>query len=350
MNRIANFNSARLIEGPNSGRSLMYDYLQSANGVEFDKLDEFDTQLAFNTYLIDTLGGTSSYFTPVPDGKTIQRKSIETTGSINEMVFSIGGNYNDKLYIGGTFGFPYLRYNENSTYMETNESDTVTNFKQLTLHDNLETSGTGFNFKFGLIYRITDWVRIGASVHTPTFYNLTDKYSKELSSEFNNGNHYTDDSPEGRFDYKLDSPLRAVGSIAFIIGQRALISADYEFVDYSSAHLSARNYQFFEENNAISEFYRPTSNIRVGAEVKFAPVSIRAGYQLNFSPYANGVNDGQRMAFSGGLGLRDKAYFIDLGYVYSKLSEDYYMYPSVSSPAVSKFSSHNIVLTLGLKF
>jgi long-subunit fatty acid transport protein len=350
MNRIANFNSARVIEGPNTGRSLMYDYLLSANGVESDQLDPFNTQMAFNTYLIDTLGGPTSYFTPVPDGNTMQSKYIETAGSINEMVFTIGGNYNDKLYIGGTFGFPYLRYSESSTYKETNSDDTLTAFKQMTIHDNLETSGTGFNFKFGLIYRITDWVRIGASVHTPTFYNLTDKYSKEMSSDFFNGDHYSDESPQGRYDYKLDSPLRAVGSIAFVIGQYALISADYEFVDYSDARLRAKDYQFFEENNAIAEMYRPTSNIRVGAEVKLAPVSIRAGYQLNFSPYADDKNDGQRMAFSGGLGLRDKSYFIDLGYVYSKLSEDYYMYPSVSGPVVNNFSNHNIVLTLGFKF
>ncbi len=350
MNRLANFNTNKVIEGTNSKNSLLDEYLTNANGIKPDALDPFSTELAFNTYMLDTTGSLTNYFSAVPRGGTTQSKYIETNGSINEMVFTIGGNYNDKLYIGGTFGFPYLRYNENSTYTESDKADTITGFKQFTLHDNLETSGTGFNFKFGLIYRITNWVRIGASIHTPTFYNLTDKYSKDMSSQFDNGDQYSAESPKGKFDYKLNTPLRLMGSIAFVIGQYALIGADYEFVDYSEARLRSTSDNFSDANDAISKLYTSTSNIRVGAEVKLAPLSIRAGYQLSFSPYTSEVNDGKRMAFSGGLGLRDKSYFIDLGYVYSKQTEDYYLYSSVPTPVVNKFSNHNIVLTLGFKF
>ena len=350
VNRTGNYNNAIVIEGPNSKNSMLDDYLSAANGTKPEDLGQFDTELAFNTYLLDTLGGLTNYISAVPRGGTVQNKLIETNGSTNEMVLTVGANYNDKLYIGGTFGFPYLHYSETGTYKETDAGDTIGGFKSMTKHDFLETSGTGFNFKFGLIYRITNWVRIGAAVHTPTFYNLTDRYSSDMHAEYDNGDKYTAESPEGRFDYKLNTPLRAIGSIAFVIGQTALISADYEFVDYSEARLKAKNEQFADQNNNISQMYKPTSNLRVGAEVKLAPISLRAGYQLNFSPYAKGLNDGQKMAFSGGIGLRDKSYFVDIAYVYSRLTEDYYLYSSVPNASINKFSSHNILLTFGFKF
>lgn len=350
VNRLANFNSSALIEGANSKNSLLDDYWSKAEGTAIEDLDPFDTQMAFDTYLLDTMGSVTQYFTAVPNGGTLQSKYIETTGSINEMVLTLGGNYNDKLYIGGTFGFPYLQYTESSTYRETDAGDTINGFKEMTLHNDLETSGTGFNFKLGLIYRITNWVRIGASFHTPTFYDMKDSYSKELSSAFDNGAHYNTESPKGLFSYKLTTPLKLNGSIAFVIGTHALISADYEFIDYSDARLRSKTYKFFDENDEIENIYQATSNVRVGAEVKFAPISIRGGFQLNTTPYKNELNDGQRIAISGGIGLRDKSYFIDLGYVYSKKSEDYYLYPSVPTASVNKYVNHNVLLTLGFKF
>jgi long-subunit fatty acid transport protein len=349
VNRLANFNNAVVIEGSNSENSIIDNYLVNAQGVEPSDLNPFSTEMAFNTYLIDTFGSLTHYVSAVPHGGTIQSKMIETSGSINELVLSLGGNYNDRLYIGATFGFPYLRYYENSTYREIDENDTIMGFKEMSLHEDLETEGTGFNFKFGLIYRITDWVRIGAAVHTPTFYNLKDRWSKDITASYDNGNGYTAESPKGSFDYELNTPLRAVGSVAFIVGKYALISADYEFVDYSDARLRSRDYKFFDENNTITSLYTATSNIRAGFEIRLAPISLRGGYQLNFSPYDNNYNDGQRMAFSGGIGLRDKKYFIDLGYVYSMKSEDYYLY--TGAPVVENdFSSHNILLTMGFRF
>ena len=349
VNRVANFNNAIVIEGANSETSILNSYLSNAQGVEPQDLNPFSTEMAFNTYLIDTMGSLTNYISAVPAGGTLQSKMIETSGSINELVLSLGGNYNDKLYLGATFGFPYLRYYENSTYREVDASDTIVGFKEMSLHEDLETEGTGFNFKFGMIYRITDWVRIGAAVHTPTFYNLKDNWSKDISASYDNGAQYTSESPKGSFDYELNTPLRAIGSVAFIIGKYALISADYEFVDYSDARLRSRDYKFFDENNTITALYTATSNIRAGVEVRLAPISIRGGYQLNFSPYDNNYNDGQRMAFSGGIGLRDKKYFIDLGYVYSMKSEDYYLYTG-APVVVNDFSSHNFLLTLGFKF
>ncbi|MEI6766719.1 MAG: hypothetical protein WCM76_13895 [Bacteroidota bacterium] len=350
VNRLNNFNNRIVMEGYNAKNSLLDDYYNKAVGNAPADLDAFDTKLAFDLYLLDTLGGLTDYISAVPHGQTQQSKYIDRNGSINEMVLCLGGNYNDKLYIGGSLGFPFVRYFENSTYTEKDIHDSIPKFKQFSVKDDLETTGSGFNFKFGLIYRITDWVRFGASVHTPTFYTMHDTYSRTMDAEFDTGKKEPSDSPKGKFDYELTTPLRANASLSFIISKFALISADYEFVDYSSARLRSGTYKFYDENKAIDVKYTAQSNIRAGLEFRLAPVSLRVGGAYSTSPYRSSLNDGSRISYSGGIGFREKGYFIDLAYVYSKSGEDYYLYPSVPEASKVNYSNHNIMLTLGVKF
>ncbi len=80
------------------------------------------------------------------------------------------------------------------------------------------------------------------------------------------------------------------------------------------------------ENNDISNSYGKGHNFKVGTEWRSGPFSFRAGYSYQNSPYLNGINDGALSAYSGGIGFKNKYYYIDLGYVYTKKTEDYYLY------------------------
>ena len=46
----------------------------------------------------------------------------------------------------------------------------------INLSNYLQTRGTGFNFKLGLIARLTDFWRLGFAFHTPTVYTMRDEY------------------------------------------------------------------------------------------------------------------------------------------------------------------------------
>lgn len=351
-NRLANFHNRIDIEGRNTINSLSDQFVLLANGNDFNNLDSYGTALAWNTYLIDTVSGSSdNYISALPPFTDIkQRKSIETKGGINETYLSMGGNYSDKLYIGGTFGFPSVRYVEESTYTENDDKDTINGFKSLTLNDQLKTTGSGFNFKLGIIYRPTDWVRIGAAIHTPTFYTLHDEFSKKMTTNFDNGKSFSDESPNGTFDYELTTPMRAVGSIAFVIGKYGFISADYEFIDYAESQLRSRSYKFFDENDAIRQKYTSQSNLRLGGELNLKPFAIRAGYALYGSPYRSGINDGSRTSYTFGFGYRDKDFYLDFAYILTQSSDDYYLYSIVPEASKNNFSSNSLVTTLGFRF
>lgn len=357
LNRYNNFHNRIDIEGPNPDNSLMTVYLNNAQGYTPDELKElfpFDIHLAFNTYLVDTLNGETNYISNVPNGGIMQRKSIETRGAMQEMVFTLGANYNNKLYIGGTFGFPHIRYNEQSTYKETDDGDTLANFNSFTYNEDITTTGTGFNFKFGLIYIPIDIdmvkVKLGAAVHTPTFFSMHNNWSSKMSSSFENGT-YSHESIPGEYNFELTTPMRAIGSIAVQIGQYGTIGADYEFVDYSEARLRAHDYKFFDENDNIQAKYTAQNNIRIGAEAALGLFSIRGGYAIYGSPYKSGINDGKRTVISGGFGIIDKGYFIDFAYAYSISNEDYYLYQyDVLNPASLEKTSSTFIITLGFRF
>lgn len=349
-NRINTFHNRVLIQGDNNSSSLLDVYLNDANSSgNIDNLNEFGSLLFFNTYLLDTIAN-GSYFSVIPYYGETQTKSIETRGALGEAFFSFGANYSDKLYIGGTIGMPRIRYTEETVHSESLENDTLFGFKQFDYATDLETSGNGTNFKFGMIYRPADWLRIGGAVHTPTYFRMTDEWQYRVNAKFQNIS-FNDASPNGNYNYTLTTPARAIGSIAFIYKKYGVVNAEYEFVDYSTARLRASSYKYFEENKNIRGKYTSAGNVRVGAEMKLDPIALRAGFAYYGSPYKNGINDASRMSYSGGIGFREGNFFIDFAYVLSTSSEKYYLYnPDLIEASVNKNTSSLFSMTLGFKY
>lgn len=361
LNRLNNFHNRIIISGTNPDNSLLDAYVEYANGNQPDQLNEFDTRLAYETYLIDPMEDNITYTNKAPlyeDGSIApvdQRKTIESSGYINEMDFSIATNYQDIIYFGATIGVPYIRYYEESSYQEFNNVSSDTNyFDQFTKTDWLETRGSGINFKFGMVVRAADFLRIGAALHTPSYFrNLRDDYRSGITSYLNNGESYSWSSPQGAYNYKLETPLRAIGGFSLIFRQSGLLSAEYEYIDYSNAKLRASDYSFNEENNKINTIYSSSSIIRIGGEWKLGFFALRGGYAYYGSPYSGDINDGRKQIFSGGFGYRSSTFYLDVAYNFLKSSEDYYLYESANvfvEPALLENSAHRIMLSVGFKW
>jgi hypothetical protein len=359
VNRLADFNHRYTITNENTTSSLISDYQIKAYGQHPDDLDPFSTNLAWYNYLLeDTVrlpNGALAYKSPLADGGAYQEMNKHTWGSINEMVLSFGSTYNDIFYIGGSVGFPFLRYYEETSYMEEDRADTITNFYKFIKDDYLETHGSGVNFKFGVIVRPTGWIRMGLAFHSPTWYSMNDYWTAEMVRYYDNGTNDSKESkrpkPDGRYDYNLKTPMKLVGSAAFTIARFLLLSGDVEYIDYSSGTLDAHDYRFNEENEQVRKKYQSTLNIKTGAEIRLRPISFRAGLDYFGNPYANDVNDGQIWKLSGGIGYRDRDFFMDFAYVYTIKKEDYYMYnPDLIDPANLNIFTHQIALSVGYKF
>ena len=165
-----------------------------------------------------------------------QSKTIETTGRNNECCFNYAYGYKDKLYLGATLGISNINFNYSSIYKETDDYDSIkrTNydydvwyyasekvggFKSLEYKKTFKTTGSGYNLKLGLIYRINDFIRVGSSFHSPTIYNLTDTYVYNMSASYDEGGSYTSQNPPnsgGKFNYQIITPMKLTGSVAFL--------------------------------------------------------------------------------------------------------------------------------------
>jgi hypothetical protein len=362
-NRTNNFHSNISIEGKNGQSSLLdvwYNQAIANGGQNPSQLDAFGAGLAWQTYLLDTIPSDTINNTPwyyysqinTPNDGITQRKRIMTSGGMGETAISYAGNYSNKIYIGATIGFPHINYSYNSTHEEeTAKGDSASILKSFNYIENVRTRGNGFNFKIGLIYRINDYVRIGGALHTPSFYTMRDTWSSSVNAYYKDGTTFNVNSPNGSFDYTLNTPMRAIGSIAFIIAKKGIISADYEFVDYSSMRLSSTSYKYFNENGDIQKSYTGAGILRLGGELRADPFTIRAGYANWANAYQNNINNSSRNDFSIGLGIREKEYYFDFAYVLSTTSSMYYMYdPALISATKLTSSSNHIMVTVGFRY
>ena len=360
LNRQNDFNYNTLMQGQNNKSSMMTDWVNILNSKyltynDVDNLYQFDIGLAHQAkliYLNDTIN--RKYANDAPNGGVYQKKMVYTYGSMNEFDMSFAANYDDILYFGATIGIPFIRYFENSQYQEFKTDETIPYFRSLTYTQMIQTHGTGINFKAGLIYRPANWVRIGASIHTPTYYGfMRDNDYSSMIATFDSLTSDPQYSPDGYYDYQLMTPFRAIGSVAFIIGQFGLVSAEYEFVNYDQAKFySYGSDEFNGVNDEIKANYKIPLNLRFGTEWIIKDVRIRGGFGYYSTPYEYAVNNaGQAYTASGGIGYRTKLFFADLTYVWSQMKKDYYFYDSsLTNPSYNTLTSHTIIATFGFRF
>lgn len=352
VNQLARYNNRMTLTGFNTENSLLTTYVDEVNytGAKPKDWDNFGSGLAYDANLIFYDSVDMRWAADMERGGIKQSKTVETSGSLNETVLSAGANISDKLFLGITFAFPYIRYEENSIYTEDDSENTNSYFNSFQKNDYLNTRGSGFNFKAGFIFMPVEYLRIGGAIHTPTnFYNMSDSYHSTINSYFTGGESYSAKSSDGYFEYELNTPFRAQGNLAVLIGKYGLISADYEYIDYSAARLHAFDYSFSEENKAIRTNYTTASNLRLGAEIKSGIVALRGGYSFYGTPFRDMGKTGDRNGYSFGIGVRDKGYFVDFAYNHSNTDAKYYLYGTAPA-STNHIRTNAYSLSVGFRF
>jgi hypothetical protein len=283
-----------------------------------------------------------------------QKKIIQSSGYAGEYAFSISGNINDKIYIGGTVGLLHLKYKEFSEYTETPDVENIDliRFKKI---DDFNTTGNGFNLKVGIIYKVNDFIRLGGALHTPTVYNMSDNYYYGVESRIRYTNGIGDTtvySPDSYYDYELSTPFKAILSTAFIFQKIGSLSVDYEYIDYRLSSLSADDYTYEDVNNIITDIYRATNNVRVGGEIRLGPASFRGGFAYYGSPYNSDQPNkaANYLIYSGGVGFKAKEAYIDFGFSHSVMDEKYFLYSEGDSRSDINNIRNTFITTIGFKF
>ena len=166
-NRLANFNERTSISGI-SDTSMSYVFAAQAGGINPDDIYEslpFTSGIAYDTYVIDPGDSSGSYYTTqMYQGEFNHQHTITRKGRIGETAIAMSGNFNNKIYIGGTIGLPTIRFSQEKNHTETALSDSI-EIEYFTYNEYLTTRGNGVNAKLGIIVLPAKWLRIGAAYH-----------------------------------------------------------------------------------------------------------------------------------------------------------------------------------------
>jgi len=362
--------------GANNLDTSIIDYfLEQANGFPVSQfgsngnLENTPTHLGYENYLIgdstvlNPNANPNAYFTDVL-GKPNTTEEIQTRGAQNQMSFSYGVNYNDRLFIGAGVGVTNIRYKSRKRYAEAFKNEPL---NDLFLEENLEIRGSGINASMGIIFRPVDFVQLGISATSPTYYELSDNYSGLMRTHWNDFNYFGDNSLilsneqyESKLitsDYTLQTPGKVSAGATFFLEKQGFLTVDIERANYAKAKYNAvtQGVSFDSDNQEIQSLYQSVYNIRAGAEYRLNAFRLRTGYALMPEPFKstqNGVSASiQRI--TGGVGYRQKNFYADMAVVYSLRDNSYrpYTVNSISTPLVtSSQKTTNVILTVGLTF
>ena len=337
-------------------------YNQGQSGGTYKNIDG----LAYGTGLVDqikvknpgtgTAQGQTIFRagTPIRTEPITQTENILTKGSLSQFDLGYGGNYRDRLYIGGGIGVVSLNRTRTSTFSESSGGA-----QDFVSTDYLKTTGTGINARLGVIVRAADALRLGASVQTPTYIRLTEDYSTSLTAntKYAAGGGSSLSTAPGTFDYSITTPFRANAGATVLLGKVGFITGDAEYVGYSQAKFKTTDgtsdIGLDDGNASIANGYRNVVNARVGAEARLDIFRVRAGYAYYADPYKNSTFSRNQNYFSVGTGVRTKTFFVDVAGVYLTSKELYqpYQLASLASPMVNITNNRfTASLTGGLLF
>lgn len=303
MTRTNEFSYRQRASGLNPGSSMVDAYLQTVNGIDelfqpmsdpgtyFSENHPYDLNPAWETYLIDryidSLG--NLYFdSPVPPGNVWQTDNVSSKGRSEEWTFASAINLYDKLFIGASLGLAHLKRISTRTYEET-PNDPNSRFFDWKLEEELGDTAWGVNFKAGLIYYPASWLRVGAAWHSRTVYAFGEQWSTDIQTTLKNSHGQREVhrylSPVLYQTYEFHTPHTFTGSLAFIIRQQGMISADVDYMDYGTSWFS------FDGVN-IRDVLKPTYNFRLGTEWRLRQYYLRGGLAYYGSPYGFGETYG----------------------------------------------------------
>lgn len=383
------------------------DLSKNGSGVDYTTpfaLNAYDAQMIVPVYGND--GKLAGY--NVRNAQSYDYHRVQW-GGIQQYDFNLSFNIDNRFYAGVTFGVYNVNLHNTLFYSEQlaeNVYDAngnvsgINSIGQYKMALGEDINGTGFDAKFGFIFRPieTSPFRLGFSFSTPIYYDLTQNASLRMVAPFqftdDKGNTFAQtqaDYNTGDVDFRIRTPWKLGISAATTVSNYLALDAEYEVSRYTGAQLRWPDYGrgYWEDytpstrdhdmDTEIDACFNTVQTFRVGAEVRLAPgLYGRVGYNYVSAPFKKDaylntmtnsdayhysmntdyVNLGDINRVTAGLGYKGKHFYGDVAYQYQKQTGEVTPFratdlntgaPLTASRNVD-FKRHNVMLTLGCKF
>ena len=258
--------------------------------------------LGYQSYILEPIAdddNNTTYFSNLVDGDFEHDYIYTSTGYNGKVAFNFATQYEDNLYLGLNLNSHFIDYQKSTSLEETNNNSSLDFIR---FDNTLLTRGSGFSFQIGGILKLSQEFRVGLTYDSPIWYTIEEETTQLIDSNLADPDIvYVSDIVNVYPEYKLQTPAKVTGSLAYIFGQQGLISFDYSRKDYSNTKFKPES-DYSDLNADVNEAFTNAATYRLGGEYKHKQFSFRGGYRYEESPYANGKTVGDLTGYSLGLG------------------------------------------------
>lgn len=329
-------------------------------------LEEYIETPANSSYKFQDSNLVDANGNPVTGTFTSLGHAYDRTGNLTNMNIAFGGNYDNKFYVGGSLNFKGAtieQYDSSRLSLDVDNNNSYVLNKQGTPYTE---DSNGFSVSAGIIGKINNNIRLGASIESPTWWTQYRTYS-EVNED--NLGYYFDYYDEDR---KFTSPMKATVSGAFVMNKNFAFNVDYS-LGLTKPKYKVQGSAETQLNDFFQSEYKNLSELRVGGEYRYNNFRLRGGYGISNSPFEKRANFddlyvGKRETLGVGFGFDFKSFYVDAAY--NKITTnstnvygDGYYYSLANNGDVEFFTNNpntftskledvknNVTLTLGWKF
>ena len=274
------------------------------------------------------------------------------------------------LSLGGTLTYVAGSYGYERKYTEEDRADVYRQFPDnlayWTLTQTVHSEISGITGKMGLMYRIPDRFRLGIAVKFPTRYYVKEDFGERAESFFDDGDILPVNGPyqsQGYGEYDVVTPWVLSAGMSLILLPNVpvwllihdiVLAGDIDLTDWTTMRFDDATPDVMAWNSQMNTIFRPTMNLRLGAEVGLLQVfRARGGVQYFQSPYKNDgrLFDGpyDRWALTAGFGVQlGSNVMLDLAYQYGWWKN--YRENDITSVVYESTTAHNGLLSISYRF
>ncbi|MDC8000851.1 transporter [Aequorivita todarodis] len=343
-----------------SGESIsdLYKYLGESEGNIAQ-----NAFLGYQGFIFDPVDpnnpSNTTYISNIANGSFNQEYAYLSQGYNSKFSINLATQITDNYFLGININTHTINFDQSSFLLESN-SNPGSIVNRVGFENNLSVNGAGISAQIGAIAKIANNFRLGLSLDSPTWYQISEETSQYLESrrvfDGQTINEFVNPNIINVYeDYTIRTPAKVTASAAYIFGQSGLISFDYSYKDYSSIEFSRINNSysasFNDLNNTINNTLQGTSIFKAGAEYRINQLSLRGGFHYEESPYQNTKIVGDLTGFSLGAGYNFGRYTFDVAYSRSEQERNQQLY-SVGLTDIANITTiySNFIMSLGFNF
>ncbi len=270
--RVANYTTTASFTGFNPGSSIVESLTPNVNLNSLsasDRNDLLNNNIPYQIFLADTSHG--RLYPNVTDSVQ-QAGTVIEGGGINSWSFGGAIEIAKGLSLGVGVNILAGSYTYDRLYTESDAKDVYllnlnrTDFNRFQYESTINSDINGYNVLIGLMYSRQGRYKLGFTLRTPTYYDISENFSDIGNSWFyTNGDHYSMQQ-SGSTKYSVKTPLVLSVGGSLQATDWLLLAGDAEYTDWTQMEFTNDNPDLIDENRVIQDIFRATTNLRGGAE------------------------------------------------------------------------------------